>query len=56
MATAGASRAFERADRFGLALRARCLAWNPTLPRLRFRRADGPALGVALLVAAWALA
>ncbi|MFC7235135.1 energy-coupling factor transporter transmembrane component T family protein [Halosegnis marinus] len=51
---AGLNRAFRRADTFALALRARCLSWNPTLPELRLRRRDLPALalGVALLVAA----
>lgn len=29
-------RAFERADNLSLALRARCFAWNPTLPPLQF--------------------
>lgn len=50
----GLNRAFRRADTFGLALRARCLAWNPTLPALRFGPADVPALlfGAALVVAA----
>lgn len=36
----GLSRAFTRADRLTLALRARCFAWNPTLPALEFRRRD----------------
>lgn len=51
---AGLNRAFRRADTFALALRARCLSWNPTLPELRFRRRDAPALalGAVLLVAA----
>jgi biotin transport system permease protein len=40
VASAGIRRAFERADRLALALRARCFAWNPTLPRLRFGRLD----------------
>ncbi|OYR76207.1 cobalt ABC transporter permease [Halorubrum ezzemoulense] len=31
----------------GTALVARCFAWNPTLPRLAFRRADAPALTLA---------
>ncbi|WP_094192427.1 energy-coupling factor transporter transmembrane component T family protein [Haloparvum sedimenti] len=54
VATAGLRRAFARADRLALALNARCLAWNPTLPRLCFRRRDLPvvALAAALLVAA----
>lgn len=43
-------RAFDRADTLAFALRARCFAWNPTLPRLSFSRWDGPVLvaGVAL--------
>jgi biotin transport system permease protein len=36
----GLARAFERADRLALALRARCFAWNPTLPELSFSRLD----------------
>jgi len=36
----GLSRAFSRTDRLALAMQARCLSWNPTLPRLRFRRLD----------------
>jgi biotin transport system permease protein len=40
IALAGVTRAFDRADRLSLALRARCFAWNPTLPALRFRRRD----------------
>lgn len=46
---AGLSRALARVDTLSLALRARCLAWNPTLPRLRFRRGD--ALGLLLAAA-----
>lgn len=45
--TAGLNRALGRADRLSLALRARCFAWNPTLPALRFSRADAPALALA---------
>ena len=53
VATAGIDRAFDRADRLGTALVARCFAWNPTLPRLAFGRADVLALVVSgLLVAA----
>ncbi|PHQ45233.1 cobalt ABC transporter permease, partial [Halorubrum sp. C3] len=47
VAVGGLSRAFSRADRLGTALVARCFAWNPTLPRLAFRRADAPALTLA---------
>jgi biotin transport system permease protein len=54
VATTGLSRALGRADRLALALRARCFAWNPTLPPLAFGRADVPGLvlGGVLLVAA----
>ena len=47
VAVGGLSRAFSRADRLGTALVARCFAWNPTLPRLAFRRVDAPALALA---------
>ncbi|APW98007.1 cobalt ABC transporter permease [Halobiforma lacisalsi AJ5] len=51
----GLTRAFERADRLSLALRARCFAWNPTLPRLSFTRLDAPAFAVAVVLAVGAL-
>jgi len=49
----GLDRTLARADRLSLALRARCFAWNPTLPDLRFRRADYAvaAAGLTLAVA-----
>lgn len=47
LVTAAFNRAFERADRFSVALRARCFSWNPTLPELRFSRLDVAALAVA---------
>jgi biotin transport system permease protein len=49
----GLSRVFGRSDRLALALQARCLSWNPTLPELRFTRRDvGPLLlGSGLLLA-----
>jgi biotin transport system permease protein len=49
----GISRVFGRSDRLALALQARCLSWNPTLPELRFTRRDvGPLLvGSGLLLA-----
>ncbi|ELZ30388.1 cobalt ABC transporter permease cbiq [Halogeometricum pallidum JCM 14848] len=55
VAAAGVRRAFARSDRLALALRARCFAWNPTLPELRFARRDYPAhcLGVALAASAF---
>lgn len=43
----GVNRALARADSFSLALRARCFAWNPTLPELAFSRVDLPALALA---------
>ncbi|WP_049902482.1 energy-coupling factor transporter transmembrane component T family protein [Halococcus agarilyticus] len=55
VANAGIRRAFGRADRLGVALRARCFAWNPTLPHLRFARRDLPALGFAAVLVGWAL-
>jgi biotin transport system permease protein len=51
----GVERALTRADRFSLALRARCFAWNPTLPALAFSRADLPALALAAALALSAL-
>lgn len=44
-------RALDRADALAVALRARCFAYNPTLPRLRFRAADVPVLGLSTLLA-----
>ncbi|MFB6194764.1 MAG: energy-coupling factor transporter transmembrane protein EcfT [Haloplanus sp.] len=51
----GLRRVFRRADRFALALQARCFAWNPTLPALDPTWRDVPAVltGVALL--GWAV-
>jgi biotin transport system permease protein len=46
--------AFASADRFALALQARCFSWNPTLPELRFRRGDWAATGVTLVLVGWA--
>jgi len=50
----GLARAFQRADRFALALRARCFAWNPTLPALAFSRLDwiGVVVAAAFAIAA----
>lgn len=48
----GLTRAFDRADRLSLALRARCFAWNPTLPALTLTRLDLPAFGLAAALAA----
>jgi biotin transport system permease protein len=55
VAVGGFDRAFARADRFALALRARCFAWNPTLPELRFGPADYATLAAAAALAATAL-
>jgi biotin transport system permease protein len=55
VALGGLNRAFSRSTAFSLALQARCFAWNPTLPRLRFARADWVALGVAATLLAVAL-
>ncbi len=51
----GLTRAFDRADRLSLALRARCFAWNPTLPPLAFSRLDYPVLAFALCLGLSAL-
>lgn len=46
-------RAFRRADALALALRARCLSWNPTPPALSFARRDYAVLCLAgVLIAA----
>ena len=47
LVVAAFNRAFERADRLSVALRARCFSWNPTLPELRFSRLDAVAFAVA---------
>ena len=44
VAVGGLRRAFARADRFALALQARCFAWNPTQPRLSLAGRDLPVL------------
>ena len=44
VATAGLRRAFARSDTLALALRARCFAWNPTLPPLALAARDLPVL------------
>jgi len=51
IAVAAFNRAFERADRFSLALRARCFSWNPTLPELRLSGPDAIGFAVAALLA-----
>lgn len=52
----GLRRVFARADRFALALQARCFAWNPTLPRLDPTWRDGPAVAVGVVLLVWAVA
>jgi len=56
VAVGGLNRAFERADRLAVALRARCFAWNPTQPPLAYDAADWAATAgaVALVAAAFA--
>lgn len=56
VALAGLRRALGRADRLAVALRARCLSWNPTPPVLRPTRADLVGLALAGVLLAWALA
>ena len=56
LVVAAFNRAFDRADRFSVALRARCFSWNPTLPALRFGRADVIATVIAVAFLAAALA
>jgi len=51
LALSGITRAFGRAETLSLALRARCFAWNPTLPHLRFSRADYPVVAAGLALA-----
>ena len=48
-------RALERSETLSLALRARCFAWNPTLPHLSFSWLDVPMVGVAVVLTASAL-
>lgn len=51
IATLSAARALARSDRLAVALQARCFAYNPTLPELRFSRLDYPVLALAVLLA-----
>jgi biotin transport system permease protein len=44
LAVRSLERTMDRSDRLGMALRARCFAWNPTLPPLAFERRDYPVL------------
>lgn len=55
VATAGLERLFVRSDRLALALRARCFAYNPTLPPLTLGRRDLAGLAAAAALGAGAL-
>jgi len=52
VAVVGLDRALSRADTLALALRARCLAWNPTLPSLAFRPRDYAVSAASVALAA----
>ena len=52
IAVVGLDRALSRVDTLALALRTRCLAWNPTLPPLSFRRRDYAVSAASLALAA----
>jgi biotin transport system permease protein len=54
VALGGLERAFRRADRLALAMNARCFAWNPTVPELRFSWVDLPAFCLAGALLLWA--
>nr|WP_245188625.1 energy-coupling factor transporter transmembrane component T [Halarchaeum rubridurum] len=56
LAVGALERTFRRADALALALRARCLSWNPTPPALAFARRDYAALGAAGALVAAAIA
>jgi len=56
IAVGGLARALDRAQRLSVALRARCFAWNPTPPPLAYSGRDWLATGVAVVLAAAALA
>lgn len=55
VAATGIRRAFGRADRLEMALRARCFAWNPTPPALKLSLRDVPSLVLAAGLIGWAL-
>lgn len=55
VAAAGLRRAFARSDRLALAMQARCFSWNATLPKLQFGRLDWVGLGVAVVLAVYAV-
>jgi biotin transport system permease protein len=48
IAVLSVARAFTRRERLAVALRTRCFAWNPTLPRLAFSRLDYSVLLLAV--------
>ena len=50
LAVRSLERTLDRSDRLGMALRARCFAWNPTLPPLAFERRDYPVLALGVLL------
>ncbi|GCF13968.1 cobalt ABC transporter permease [Haloarcula mannanilytica] len=51
LAVRSLERTLDRSDRLSVALRARCFAWNPTLPPLSFERRDYPVLAVGVALA-----
>jgi len=51
LAVRSLERTLDRSDRLSVALRARCFAWNPTLPPLAFDRRDYPVLAVGIALA-----
>lgn len=53
VATAGLRRAFQRTDRFSIALRSRCFAWNPTPSELRFQKSDIPVWALTIILLTW---
>jgi len=55
IATLSLVRSIRRADRLSVALRARCFAYNPTLPSLCFSRLDYPVLAGSLALVAVSL-
>ncbi|MFC7136964.1 energy-coupling factor transporter transmembrane component T family protein [Halobaculum litoreum] len=53
--TAGLNRVLGRTDRLAVALRARCLSWNPTPPPSSLDRGDAVAAALAAGLLAWAV-
>lgn len=51
IATLSLARTLRRADRLSVALRARCFAWNPTLPPLSLSRLDYPVVLAGVVLA-----